>query len=45
MGGEGRQSGHLLSFADGITDGLLLLVIPSAILTVNLSRDCTEIPI
>jgi hypothetical protein len=45
MGGEGRQSGQLLSFADGITDELLLSVILSAILTVNRSRDCTEIPI
>jgi hypothetical protein len=44
-GGEGQKSDHILSFADGITDGLLLSVIPSAILTVNRSRHCTEIPI
>jgi len=44
-GGEGRQSGHILTFADGITDGLLLSVIPSAILKVNQSRHCTEIPV
>jgi hypothetical protein len=27
-GGEGRQSGHILTFVDGITDELLLSVIP-----------------
>jgi hypothetical protein len=44
-GGEGRQSGDILTFADGITDGLILSVILSAILTVNRSRHCTEIPV
>jgi len=34
-GGEGRQSGDILTFADGIPDGLLLSAIPSANLTVN----------
>jgi len=42
-GGEGRQSGHILTFAEGITDRLLLSMIPSTILTVNRSRHCTEI--
>jgi len=40
-GGEGRQGGHILTFADGFTDGC----IPSAILTINRSRHCTEIPV
>jgi hypothetical protein len=44
-GGEGRQSGHILTFADGITDRLLLSEIPSAILTVNRSRHCKDIPV
>jgi len=44
-GGEGQQSGDILTFPDGITDGLILSVIPSAILTVNWSRHCTEIPV
>jgi hypothetical protein len=43
--GECRQSGHILTFTDGITDRILLSEIPSAILTVNQSRHCTEIPI
>jgi len=42
-GGKGRHSGYILTFADGITDGLIMLMIPSAILTVNRSRHCTEI--
>jgi len=42
---EGRQSGNILTFTDGIIDGLILLVIPLAILTVNRSCHCTEIPI
>jgi len=42
---EGRQSGHILTFADGITDGLLISMIPSAILTVNRSRHYTKIPV
>jgi len=44
-GGEGRQSGHLLTFADGLTDGCIPSVIPSAILTVNRPRHYTEIPV
>ena len=42
-GGEDLQSGDILTFTDGITDEILLLVIPSAILTVNRSPQCTEI--
>jgi hypothetical protein len=42
-GGDGRQSGDILTFTDGITDGLILLVILFAILMVNRSRHCTEI--
>ena len=42
-GGEGRQSGHILTFADGLTDGRIPSVVPSTILTVNRSRHCTEI--
>jgi len=34
-GGEGRQNGDILTLTDGITNGLLLSVIPSVILTVN----------
>jgi len=34
-GGEGQKSGDIFTFADGITDGLLLSTIPSASLTVN----------
>jgi len=34
-GGEGRQSGDILTFADGIPDGLFLSAIPSANLMVN----------
>jgi len=44
-GGEGQHSGDILTFADEITDGLILLVIPSAILTVNRSCHCTKIPV
>jgi len=40
-GGEGRQSGDLLTFADGITDGRLL----SVFLMVNWTRQSTEISI
>jgi hypothetical protein len=32
---DNRQSGDILTFADEITDRLILLVIPSVILTVN----------
>jgi hypothetical protein len=34
-GGEERQSGDILTFTDGIIDGLILLEIPSVILMVN----------
>ena len=44
-GGEGQQSGDILTFFEGITDGLILSVIPSAILTENWSRHCTEIQV
>ena len=37
-GGEGRYSGHRLSFVDGFTDRILASMSPSAILTVNMSR-------
>ena len=40
-GGEGRQSGHILTFADGCIPS----VIPSAILTVNRPRHYTKIPV
>jgi hypothetical protein len=44
-GGEGRQSGDVLTFIDGITDGLIPLVMPLAILSVSGSCHCTEIPV
>jgi len=44
-GEEGRQSGDILTFTDEITDGLIPLVTLSAILMVNQSRHCTEIPV
>jgi len=34
-GGEGRQSGDILTFTNGITDKILPSVIPSVMLTVN----------
>jgi hypothetical protein len=34
-GGEGRHSGDILTFVDGITNGLIFSMIPSVILTVN----------
>jgi hypothetical protein len=42
-GGESRQNGHILTFADGFTDIIISSVIPLAILTVNRARHCTEI--
>jgi hypothetical protein len=42
-GGEGRQSGHILTFTDGFTDGIISSVIPSAILTVNRTRHRTKL--
>ena len=44
-GGEGRQSGDVLTFIDGITDGLIPLVMPLAILSVSGSCHCMEIPV
>jgi hypothetical protein len=44
-GGEGRQSGHILTFTDKLTEKIILSVSPSAILTVNRARHCTEISI
>jgi hypothetical protein len=44
-GGEGRYSGDILTFTDGITDEILQSELPSIILTVNWSRHCTEIPV
>jgi hypothetical protein len=43
MGGEGRHSGDILTFAEEITDGLILTVSTSVILTVNWSHHCTDI--
>jgi hypothetical protein len=44
LGGEGRQSGDVLTFADGFTDGIIPSVILSAILTVKKARHRTELP-
>ena len=41
--GEGRQSGHLLTFTDGLTNGIIPSVSPSAILMVNRACHCTKI--
>jgi hypothetical protein len=35
----------ILTFANGIIDGFIMSVIPSAILTVNWSCHCMEIPV
>jgi len=43
-GGEGRQSGDILTFVDGFTDGIISSVILSAILTVNRARHHTKLP-
>jgi len=43
-GGEGRQRGDILTFADGFTDGPITSVIPLACLTVNRARHRTELP-
>ena len=43
-GGEGRQSGHILTFADGFTDKIIPFVIMSAILMVNKARHRTVLP-
>jgi len=44
-GGEGRQSGHILTFADIFTDEIILSVSPSVILTVNRARHRTKISV
>jgi hypothetical protein len=44
-GGEGRQSGHILTFADIFTNEIILSVSPSVILTVNRARHRTEISV
>jgi hypothetical protein len=44
-GGDSRQSCDILTFADGIIDGLMMSVVPSAILTVIWSHHYTEIPV
>jgi hypothetical protein len=40
-GGDSWQNGDILTFTDGIIDGLIMLVI----LMVNWSRHCIEIPV
>jgi len=40
-GRECRQSGYILAFTDGITDGH----VPSVSPPVTVSRQCTEIPV
>jgi len=44
-GGDSRQSCDILTFADGITDGLMMSMVPSVILTVNWSCHYMEIPV
>jgi len=44
-GGEGWQSGHILTFADRLTDEIIMSVSLSAILTVSRARHCMEIPV
>jgi hypothetical protein len=45
-GRECRQiGGHIMVFSDGITDGLLPSVIPSAILSVKVPRHCMAISV
>jgi hypothetical protein len=41
--GEGRQIGHILTFTNRLTDRIIPSVSPSAILTVNRARHCTEL--
>lgn len=40
-GEEGRASGHKLNIFDGLTDGIILVVTPSTILLVSMSRHRT----
>jgi len=42
---SGRECRHITVFSDGITDGLLPLMIPSAISSVKVSRHCTAISV
>jgi len=44
-GGEGRQSGHILTFADGLTDKIIPSVSSSAILMINRARHYMEISV
>jgi hypothetical protein len=44
-GRESQLSGDIFTFTDGITDGLLLSVIPSAILMENWSHHCMKIQV
>jgi hypothetical protein len=44
-GRECQQSGYILTFTDGITDGKFLSVYPSVISPVNVPCHCTEIPV
>jgi hypothetical protein len=39
-GEEGRASGYILNITHGLTDGIILMVTPSAILSVSMSRYC-----
>jgi hypothetical protein len=43
--GDSWQSCDILTFADGITDRIILSVVPLAIMMVNWSRHCTEISV
>ena len=42
-GGEGRQRGDILTFADGFTDDIIPSVIPSASLKINRARHRAEL--
>jgi len=44
-GGEGRQSGHILTFTNGFTNIIIPSVSLSAILKVNRARHYTEISV
>jgi hypothetical protein len=44
-GRECRQSGYILTFTDGSTDGHVPLVYPSVIPLVIVSRHSTNIPV
>jgi len=42
-GRGGRTSGHILNIIDGFINGIILMVTPSAILSVSMSRHCNFI--